>query len=226
LPANFSPTENRVKHFGQVTAIGMGEAKSGEDERRTDAMAERVETTRLEPPAVPAQSELASDTAAWGTAPTGTSPLAHVVLYQPEIPQNTGNIGRTCVATDSQLWIVQPAGFRIDEKRVRRAGLDYWQHLRWAEVPSWENLRQQLPGKRFWYFSRFATQTIWEADFRAGDAIVFGSESSGLPRTIFDPTGADAVRLPTDPRVRSLNLSNTVAVVLYEMLRRRDAAKG
>jgi tRNA (cytidine/uridine-2'-O-)-methyltransferase len=186
-------------------------------------MAERGETARLPPPGVSTGSELAGSAAASETGPAGGVPLAHVVLYQPEIPQNTGNIGRTCVATDSQLWIVQPAAFQIDEKRVRRAGLDYWQHLRWAEVPSWENLRQQLPGKRFWYFSRFATQTIWEADFQAGDAIVFGSESSGLPRTIFDPTGPDAVRLPTDPRVRSLNLSNTVAIVLYEMLRRRDA---
>ncbi|TVP98134.1 MAG: tRNA (cytidine(34)-2'-O)-methyltransferase [Planctomycetaceae bacterium] len=153
----------------------------------------------------------------------GPSPLAHVVLYQPQIPQNTGNIGRTCVATDSMLWIVQPAGFQIDEKRVRRAGLDYWQYLRWAEVPNWETLKSRLPGKRFWYFSRFARQTIWDADFRAGDAIVFGSESDGLPRTIFDPQADDAVRLPTDPRVRSLNLSATAAVVLYEMLRRQTA---
>jgi len=151
-----------------------------------------------------------------------SSPLAHVVLYQPQIPQNTGNIGRSCVATGSMLWIVQPAAFQIDEKRVRRAGLDYWQHLQWAEVASWQQLRERLPQKRYWYFSRFAKQTIWEADMQAGDVIVFGSETSGLPRTIFQPDGADAVRLPTDPRVRSLNLSATVAVALYEMMRRRD----
>jgi tRNA (cytidine/uridine-2'-O-)-methyltransferase len=197
LPANFSLTENRVKHLGQVTAIGMGEEDSGVDGRHHDG---------------PAGESLMPDG------------LAHVVLYQPEIPQNTGNIGRTCVATGSMLWIVQPAAFQIDEKRVRRAGLDYWQHLRFAEVPSWESLRQQLPDKRFWFFSRHAKQTIWQADFRAGDVVVFGSESSGLPRTIFDPEKDDAVRLPTDPRVRSLNLSNTVAIVLYEMLRRREAS--
>ncbi len=150
------------------------------------------------------------------------APLAHVVLYQPQIPQNTGNIGRSCVATGSMLWIVQPAAFQIDEKRVRRAGLDYWQYLQWAEVASWQQLRERLPQKRYWYFSRFAKQTIWEADLQAGDVIVFGSETSGLPRTIFQPDGADAVRLPTDPRVRSLNLSATVAVALYEMMRRRD----
>jgi tRNA (cytidine/uridine-2'-O-)-methyltransferase len=150
-------------------------------------------------------------------------PLAHVVLYQPQIPQNTGNIGRTCVATGSVLWIVQPAAFQIDEKRVRRAGLDYWQHLQLNEVASWEHLRERLPQKRYWYFSRFAEQTIWEADFQAGDVIVFGSETTGLPRSIMQPASADAVRLPTDPRVRSLNLSSTAAIVLYEMMRRRDA---
>lgn len=149
-----------------------------------------------------------------------------MVLYQPQIPQNTGNIGRTCVATGSWLWIVQPAAFQIDEKRVRRAGLDYWQHLHLTEVPSWENLRQQLPNKRYWYFSRFATQTIWEAEFTAGDVIVFGSETSGLPRSIMQPDSMESVRLPTDPRVRSLNLSSTAAIVLYEMMRRRDASAG
>lgn len=149
-------------------------------------------------------------------------PLAHVVLYQPQIPQNTGNIGRSCVATNSMLWIVQPAAFQIDEKRVRRAGLDYWQHLRWADVPSWQHLRERLPQQRYWYFSRFATQTIWQADLQPGDVLVFGSETSGLPRSILRPDGADAVRLPTDPRVRSLNLSATVAVALYELMRRRD----
>ncbi len=149
-------------------------------------------------------------------------PLAHVVLYQPQIPQNTGNIGRTCVATGSMLWIVKPTGFQIDEKRVRRAGLDYWQHLRWAEVDSWTQLRERLPEKRYWYFSRFATQTIWEADFRPGDVIVFGSETTGLPRSILRPDASDAVRLPTDPRVRSLNLSATVAIALYELMRRQS----
>lgn len=152
-----------------------------------------------------------------------SDPLAHVVLYQPQIPQNTGNIGRTCVATGSMLWVVGPAAFRIDEKRVRRAGLDYWQYLRWAEVANWPTLCQRLPDRRFWYFSRFATQTIWQADLQPGDAFVFGSETTGLPPSLLSPSRSDAVRLPTDPRVRSLNLSSTVAIVLYELLRRCHA---
>jgi len=160
-------------------------------------------------------------------------PLAHVVLHQPQIPQNTGNIGRSCVATGSKLWIVQPAAFQIDEKRVRRAGLDYWQYLHWTDVPSWADLREQLPERkdddpqnqsprqRYWYFSRFAEETIWDCDLAPGDVFVFGSETTGLPRTIFKPTDKNAIRLPTAPEVRSLNLSSTVAIVLYETLRRK-----
>lgn len=155
-----------------------------------------------------------------------TPRLAHVVLYQPQIPQNTGNIGRSCVATNSKLWIVQPAAFQIDEKRVRRAGLDYWQHLDWEDVPSWDSLRERLPEQaphqRYWYFSRFAERTIWDCDFMPGEVFVFGSETSGLPRTIFQPGDANAIRLPTAPEVRSLNLSATVAVVLYETMRRKS----
>jgi len=153
--------------------------------------------------------------------------FAHVVLHQPQIPQNTGNIGRSCVATNAKLWIVQPAAFQITEKRVRRAGLDYWQHLDWCDVPSWESLTEQLPPsptQRYWYFSRFARRTIWDCDLRAGDVFVFGSETHGLPRTIFDPEDDNAIRLPTTDAVRSLNLSSTVAVVLFETLRRQMAA--
>ncbi len=155
------------------------------------------------------------------TQPQDTSPLAHVVLYQPQIPQNTGNIGRSCVATGSKLWIVQPAAFQIDEKRVRRAGLDYWQYLHWEDVPSWQVLRERLPQQRYWYFSRFAEKTIWDCDLLPGDVFVFGSETTGLPRTIFQPTDSNAIRLPTAPEVRSLNLSATVAIVLYETMRRK-----
>ena len=156
--------------------------------------------------------------------------LANVVLYQPQIPQNTGNIGRSCVATNSKLWIVQPAAFQIDEKRVRRAGLDYWQHLDWEDVPNWETLRERLPeqtpDRRYWYFSRFAERTIWDCDFKPGEVFVFGSETSGLPRTIFQPGDENAIRLPTAVEVRSLNLSSTVAIVLYETMRRKWLTSG
>ncbi|QDV62839.1 tRNA (cytidine(34)-2'-O)-methyltransferase [Crateriforma conspicua] len=143
-------------------------------------------------------------------------PPAHVVLYQPEIPQNTGNIGRTCVATGAHLWLVRPMGFRIDERRLRRAGLDYWQHLTWHDVPDWDHLRQTHRGRRMFYFSKTAQRTLWDADFRHGDVFVFGRETSGLPPEILDPNDSHALRLPMQPEVRSLNLSVTVGIALYE----------
>ena len=115
------------------------------------------------------------------------SPLAHVVLYQPEIPQNTGNIGRTCVATGAALWIVRPAAFRLDDRSLKRAGLDYWQHLAVQMVDNWHELQQQLPPtpkRNYWFFSRFATRGIWSANFQRGDVLVFGSETGGLPASI------------------------------------------
>lgn len=153
-------------------------------------------------------------------------PIAHVVLYQPEIPQNTGNIGRTCVAVGAKLWIVRPAAFQIDEKKVRRAGLDYWKHLDLGDAADWQDLRRQLPERRFFYFSRFATRTIWDANFRPGDTFVFGRETSGLPDTILDPEDANSLRIPVGPLVRSLNLATTVGIVLYEHQRQlRQAAE-
>ena len=152
----------------------------------------------------------------------GTDPPAHVVLYQPEIPQNTGNIGRTCVATGAALWIVQPAAFRLDDRAVRRAGLDYWQHLRIECADHWEDLQQRLPEtprRRYWYFSRFAKKSIWSVEFQQGDVLVFGRETSGLPPSIHEQAGDRLLRLPTTEQVRSLNLSNTVAVAVYELIR-------
>ncbi len=162
-------------------------------------------------------------------------PLAHVVLYQPEIPQNTGNIGRTCVAVGATLWIVRPAAFRLDDRKLRRAGLDYWQHLKLRDAENWQALRETLPEspqRKYWYLSRFAEQGFWEAPIGYGDVVVFGSETSGLPESIHAeahaaahsdsrPDNASALlRLPTTPLVRSLNLSNTAAVVLYDLVRR------
>jgi tRNA (cytidine/uridine-2'-O-)-methyltransferase len=141
---------------------------------------------------------------------------AHVVLYQPEIPQNTGNIGRTCVAVGAKLWIVRPAGFQIDDTKLRRAGLDYWQHLQLGEAMNWDDLLAQLGGRRMFFFSRFATRTIWEAEFQPEDVFVFGRETSGLPASILDPHDPRALRLPMSEQVRSLNLATTVGIVLYE----------
>ncbi|WP_231611980.1 tRNA (cytidine(34)-2'-O)-methyltransferase [Novipirellula galeiformis] len=145
-----------------------------------------------------------------------TLPSSHVVLYQPEIPGNTGNIGRTCVAVGAKLWIVRPAGFQLDEKHVRRAGLDYWKHLMIEEVIDWNELLEKLSPRRFFFFSRFATKTIWDATFQADDVFVFGSESSGLPDSILDRDDPRALRIPTTGKVRSLNLATTAGIVLYE----------
>jgi tRNA (cytidine/uridine-2'-O-)-methyltransferase len=149
-------------------------------------------------------------------APPDNTPPAHVVLYQPEIPQNTGNIGRTCVAVGAKLWIVRPAGFRIDDARLRRAGLDYWQHLQLGDAVNWDDLLKQLAPQRLFLMSRFAQRTIWDAQFERGDVFVFGRETSGLPESILDPNDRRALRLPMSSQVRSLNLATTVGIVLYE----------
>ncbi|MEO1618321.1 MAG: tRNA (cytidine(34)-2'-O)-methyltransferase [Planctomycetota bacterium] len=146
-------------------------------------------------------------------------PIAHVVLHQPEIPQNTGNIGRSCVAVGAKLWIVKPASFDLSEKRVRRAGLDYWKHLDLQQVDQWEEVTRQMPPNRTFYFSRFAEREIWDAEFQAGDCFVFGSESKGLPRSIVQPHQENALRLSTHAVVRSLNLATTVGIVLFEQQR-------
>lgn len=144
----------------------------------------------------------------------------HVVLHQPEIPQNTGNIARTCVATGAKLWLVHPLGFQIDERSVKRAGCDYWEHLKLGEAESWDDLKQQLCGRNFWYFSRFAERSLWDAEIALGDAFVFGSESSGLPASILQRDSPQAIRIPMTPQMRSLNLSNTAAIAIYEVLRK------
>lgn len=148
-----------------------------------------------------------------------TQPLLHVVLYQPEIPQNTGNIGRTCVAVGAKLWLVRPLGFQLDAKHLRRAGMDYWVHLDWATAESWTELREQLDGHTFWYVTKFATRTVWNAPFERGDVLVFGSESRGLPDSIRTEMPSHNIMLPMRPEVRSLNLASTANTVVYEAVR-------
>ena len=149
----------------------------------------------------------------------GGVPSAHVVLFQPEIPQNTGNIGRTCVAVNAKLWIVEPASFQITDKQVRRAGLDYWPHLDLEMVPDWEMFLSKINTKRLFFFSKFAKRTVWDVQFQKGDVFVFGRESSGLPSSILDPDDPRSLRLPTTQQVRSLNLATTVGIALYEQQR-------
>jgi tRNA (cytidine/uridine-2'-O-)-methyltransferase len=147
------------------------------------------------------------------------SPLLNVVLYQPDIPQNAGNIGRTCVAVGAKLWFVRPLGFRLDDRYLKRAGMDYWQHLDWQAVEDWNDLLQKLPGSRFWFFTRFAERLVWEAGFQPQDVLVFGSETRGLPEPLRQEHRSHCLRLPMRPEVRSLNLASTVNTVVYEAVR-------
>ena len=147
-------------------------------------------------------------------------PALHVVLHQPEIPYNTGSVGRTCVAVGAKLWLVRPLGFRVDDYYLRRAGLDYWEHLEWAVVDNWEELVTALPSGRRWLFTKKAGRSYLDARYEPADVLVFGSESAGLPDSLLDAHPVESrLRIPTRPEVRSLNLSNAVAVASYEALR-------
>ncbi len=146
-------------------------------------------------------------------------PIFHVVLYQPEIPHNTGAVGRTCVAVGAKLWLVRPLGFRITSRHLKRAGLDYWQYLEWEAVDDWSALEKALSGKRFWYFTKTATTLFWDVSYTPGDVLVFGSESQGLPASLLAAHREACLRIPIRSQVRSLNLSVSVAVAAYEAIR-------
>ncbi len=146
-------------------------------------------------------------------------PFLNIVLYQPEIPGNTGAVGRTAVALGAKLWLVRPLGFRIDEKTLRRAGLDYWQHLNWEVADHWDDLLERLPQTRMWYFSRFATQGFANVEYQPGDTLVFGRETAGLPESLTSVNQDRLLRVPTTDKVRSLNLATTVGIAGFEVLR-------
>jgi len=150
-------------------------------------------------------------------------PILHVVLYQPEIPHNTGAVGRTCVAIGAKLWLVRPLGFRITSRHLKRAGLDYWQYLEWEAVDDWSALENALAGRRFWYFTKTASTLFWDVSYAPGDVLVFGSESQGLPATLLAAHREACLRIPIRPQVRSLNLSVSVAVAAYEVIRQLGA---
>jgi tRNA (cytidine/uridine-2'-O-)-methyltransferase len=152
-------------------------------------------------------------------------PQFHVVLHQPEIPYNTGSVGRTCVAVWAKLWLIRPLGFRVDDYHLRRAGLDYWEHLNWEVVDDWNGLTDALPRVRPWFFTKKAERSYLDVSFQPGDVLVFGSESAGLPDTLLKQHADRLLRIPIRSDVRSLNLSNSVAVATYEALRQWNPAK-
>lgn len=149
----------------------------------------------------------------------------HVVLVHPEIHWNTGNAGRTCLAAGATLHLVEPLGFSLDEREVKRAGLDYWPHVDLRTWPSWEAFEAELPrlGPP-WFFSTKGTRTYWDAPLGATNdcVLVFGRETGGLPGELLERYADQVVRMPmTSPRVRSLNVSTSVGIAVYEVLRQR-----
>ena len=146
----------------------------------------------------------------------------NVVLVEPEIPQNTGNIARTCVVTGSVLHLVGPLGFSVDEKHIRRAGLDYWQYLEMYQYDSLEEVWAKYPNGTFYYFSTKAGKRFDQTAFDADAFLVFGKETAGLPEALLESNQDSCVRIPMRESLRSLNLSNSVAIAVYEALRQWD----
>lgn len=153
--------------------------------------------------------------------------MLHVVLVEPEIPQNTGNIARTCAATDTKLHLVRPLGFNIDEKSVRRAGLDYWKYLNLEVHDSLEAFVSKYSDHRWILATTKGGKKYTQVEYRDEDMILFGRETKGLPRDFIQAYAANAVRIPMseNTKLRSLNLSNSVGIILFEALRQNNFPK-
>ena len=144
----------------------------------------------------------------------------NVVLVEPEIPPNTGSIARLCAATDTTLHLVAPLGFKIDDKHLKRAGLDYWKYVDIRLHDSWNEFLRRNSRQRLFFFSKKALQSYTQAPYQEGDFLVFGPETRGLPEELLRANSERAYRIPMmSQTVRSLNLSNAVSIVLYEALR-------
>lgn len=162
----------------------------------------------------------------------------NIVLYQPEIPENTGNIGRTCVAAGAVLHLIDPLGFRLTGKRIRRSGMDYWPHLQKYRYMNFEEFLEKNPacrnpisknmvynsGTKLWMATTKAKKVYTQAQFGANDYIMFGKESAGIPEDILVDYEDTCIRIPMLDKARSLNLSNSVSIVLYEALRQQGFA--
>ena len=146
--------------------------------------------------------------------------MLRVVLVEPEIPQNTGNIARLCAAVETPLYVVGVTGFRMDDRAVRRAGLDYWDAVTLHRHRDLNDLYQSLPQVRFLYFSTKAERGFWDWHFEGDDCLVFGPETRGLPAPLLKDNWERCLKIPMfNPKVRSLNLANSVAIALYEAIR-------
>jgi tRNA (cytidine/uridine-2'-O-)-methyltransferase len=143
------------------------------------------------------------------------------VLVEPEIPPNTGNIARLCAATRSKLHLIEPFGFKLDDRDLKRAGMDYWQQVEWKRWPNWEQFSKHLPQQaRLWFVESNGPQVYTEVKYALDDYLVFGRETAGLPKRLLEENPERWLRIPMlNPESRSLNLSNCVAIVLFEALR-------
>lgn len=145
--------------------------------------------------------------------------MLNVVLVEPEIPQNTGNVGRLCVAAGARLHLVEPLGYAIDEKRIRRSGMDYWERIDLHLWPSLVALRDAHPEGRFWYLSSKVPTPYWNASFEDGDFLVLGRESKGLPASLLEAEPERCLTIPMTGGTRSVNLATSAGIVLYEAVR-------
>ena len=146
----------------------------------------------------------------------------NIVLYEPEIPSNTGNIGRTCVATGTRLHLIEPLGFRLNEKAIKRAGMDYWSDLDVTTYVNYEEFLEKNPGAKIYMATTKSRQTYTEVSYEPDCYIMFGKESAGIPEEILVKHPDTCVRIPMIGETRSLTLSNSVAIVLYEALRQNN----
>ncbi|MDR0914954.1 MAG: tRNA (uridine(34)/cytosine(34)/5-carboxymethylaminomethyluridine(34)-2'-O)-methyltransferase TrmL [Oscillospiraceae bacterium] len=145
--------------------------------------------------------------------------ILNIVMVEPEIPQNTGNVARTCAATGARLHLVEPMGFRVDDKKLKRAGLDYWHLLDITYYESLDDFFAKTAGGKYYYFSTKAKHTYTEVEYKSGDFLLFGKETAGLPEALLKQNPNTTVRIPMISDARSLNLSNSVAIGAYEVLR-------
>ena len=148
--------------------------------------------------------------------------MLSIVLFEPEIPANTGNIGRTCVATNTRLHLIEPLGFRLDEKSLKRAGMDYWKDLDVTTYIDFDDFMEKNPGAKIYMATTKAANVYTEVNYESDCYIMFGKESAGIPEEILVDYKNTSIRIPMVGDIRSLNLSNSVAIVLYEALRQNE----
>ena len=146
----------------------------------------------------------------------------NIVLHEPEIPANTGNIGRTCVATGTRLHLIEPLGFHLDEKSIKRAGMDYWSELDVTTYVNWDDFCEKNPGAKIYMATTKGRHVYTEVSYEPDCYIMFGKESAGIPEEILMENRERCIRIPMLPDIRSLNLANSVAIVAYEAMRQQE----